>query len=573
MTRRYSGRAFCGFIATATSAISERCRRYPTGTIATESGVNMFKRAHGSAVATAFVFLAIFAVVSVAQENPSDRKSATETLPVEPLPVEPLKTPKTPLNVLIDEINNELKTSRRSLSRDEFIRTHTNIATLIDDLRRVSPDDPHVPTFLPERWLSLKLLAGLRSTNARSPVDRIRELNTEIDEVRKTTTDSRLKCAASFFHTMSKLDDPIDGPAAVSLSEQFVSEWPKDNRSAEILHVAITKLHSAWYMRMALIALLVLISAVTAITSLSPQARTRKRLRLSIILGLLGSVTIVILITAFPHFPGVIVIESITSNLILPTIQIIGSNLLSLVCTYRFVFFVVVASATALSLVAIRQRSEAAIFHRFSKVRQLILGFSLASALCFAVDAYLISRQSTEAARRVAQEYPNSFRGRLAQGQIRKREQIGKQFELEFTDAISGRAVSMKNLQGKVVVVEFWATSCGPCVHEIPELKRLFAKYHDQGVEFIGVSEDAPESEGGLEKLKAFVVKEQIPWPQYYQGHDVRALLTGSAVNDFSESWGIDGIPAIFLIDRSGNLYSTEARGRLETLIPLLLEE
>ena len=122
-------------------------------------------------------------------------------------------------------------------------------------------------------------------------------------------------------------------------------------------------------------------------------------------------------------------------------------------------------------------------------------------------------------------------------------------------------------------MVEFWATWCGPCVHKIPELKRLYAKYHDQGVEFIGISHDLPENEGGLEDLKSFVDKEQIPWPQYYLGRDERRILTGSPQNDFSESWGVDGIPAIFLIDPGGNLYSTEVWGQLDTLIPRLLKQ
>ena len=66
------------------------------------------------------------------------------------------------------------------------------------------------------------------------------------------------------------------------------------------------------------------------------------------------------------------------------------------------------------------------------------------------------------------------------------------------------------------MVVDFWATWCGPCVAEMPAMKKLYAEYKDKGVEFIGVSLD--HKEGGLGQLKAFVAKEGIPWPQYYQG-------------------------------------------------------
>lgn len=537
------------------------------------SGLNMF-RIPCSAYATAFVFLAIVAVESVAQERPGDPSPTIE----KPSPVESSVTPKTPMDIMIDQIQNELRTSHRRLSMVELIRTHTNIATLVGDLRKDSPDDPRTAKFLPERWRSLMILAGRPSTNGRSKFDSMRELNAEIDEVLKTTTDSKLKSDALFYQTLIKFNGPINGPEAVSIAENFVSEWPKDNRSAEVLHSAVTKLHFAWYLRLAVIALFLVISAVVAMTARRPSSNTWKWLRRGILFGLLGIMLFVLLHTSYPpHFPGLKKFEAVALEAVLQVMNLalnrnLEASLLSFVVTYRFWFIIAAACITALLVVAVRQRSEAAPFQRFSRFRQLILGFSLAGAFCFTVDTYLISRQSAELTRRIAQDYPDSFRSRLVQGQTRKRERIGEPFELEFTDVISGRAVSMKNLRGKVVVVEFWATWCGPCVGEIPELKRLYAKYHDQGVEFIGVSHDLPENDGGLESLKSFVAKEQIPWPQYYQGRDNRTWLTGTPLNDFSESWGVDGIPAIFLIDTSGNLYSTDARGQLDTLIPRLLK-
>jgi hypothetical protein len=85
------------------------------------------------------------------------------------------------------------------------------------------------------------------------------------------------------------------------------------------------------------------------------------------------------------------------------------------------------------------------------------------------------------------------------------------------------------------------------------------------------VSQDVPEEDEGLDALKSFVANEHIPWPQFYQGRKVGVFLAGSPTGDFFESWGVDGIPTVFLIDVDGKLYSTDARGRLETLLPRLL--
>ncbi len=79
----------------------------------------------------------------------------------------------------------------------------------------------------------------------------------------------------------------------------------------------------------------------------------------------------------------------------------------------------------------------------------------------------------------------------------------------------------------------------------------------------MGISLDQPEDKGGKEALLNYCKENQITWPQYYQG----AFWDG----EFSTAWGINSIPAIFIVDAEGNLHSTEARGKLDQLIPELI--
>jgi len=137
----------------------------------------------------------------------------------------------------------------------------------------------------------------------------------------------------------------------------------------------------------------------------------------------------------------------------------------------------------------------------------------------------------------------------LAAGKVRIIEAKEKPFSLTFT-SLDGRAVDVSKLQGKVVLIDFWATWCGPCKAEIPNVVATYKKYHDQGFEVVGISLD---SQGARSKLADFVKTHDMPWPQYFDGKGWG--------NEVAATYSIQAIPAMFLLDKEGKIVSTNARG------------
>ncbi len=182
----------------------------------------------------------------------------------------------------------------------------------------------------------------------------------------------------------------------------------------------------------------------------------------------------------------------------------------------------------------------------------------------YQTDAKLLE----ETYRTIATDYGDTREGGQAKAKVYHYDQVGKPFELSFEEATSGEPIDMSKLRGKVVVIDFWATWCGPCIAEMPHMKKLYAAYKDKGVEFIGISLDAPRNEedpskDGLVKLRDWVAANDVTWPQYYQGNGWQS--------EFSSNWKIRSIPAIFVVDQQGRLHSPNARGKLDEMIPEML--
>jgi len=158
----------------------------------------------------------------------------------------------------------------------------------------------------------------------------------------------------------------------------------------------------------------------------------------------------------------------------------------------------------------------------------------------------------------VVEKYPDWIHAGLARELIAEIEKLGPGNPAPLFEAvgIDGRAVSLAALKGRIVLVDFWATWCEPCLRELPNLKRAYERYHHRGFTIVGVSADTDEA-----ALVRFVTKEKMTWP---------IVVDDPIFNAYS----VSSIPMSYLIDRQGRIRGRALYGsEVERTVGELLEQ
>ncbi len=114
--------------------------------------------------------------------------------------------------------------------------------------------------------------------------------------------------------------------------------------------------------------------------------------------------------------------------------------------------------------------------------------------------------------------------------------------------------------RGKLVMLDFWATWCGPCMHEVPNLVKAYKEFHPKSFEILGVSFDQPNS---ADRVKSVTKQQGMTWPQVYEGRFWDTTL--------GKQYGIEAIPQAFLVDGdTGKIVASGEALRGDSLVPTL---
>lgn len=137
------------------------------------------------------------------------------------------------------------------------------------------------------------------------------------------------------------------------------------------------------------------------------------------------------------------------------------------------------------------------------------------------------------------------------EGTVRRLELPGNKMEVDGT-LLSGEEVDWESYRGKVVLVDYWATWCGPCIAELPNVLDAYEKYNEKGFDVLGISLDDDRA-----AVEQFIAARDLPWQTlYYDSPESNGWN-----HPMAERYAIGGIPQAILVDKQGNVVSMNARG------------
>lgn len=138
-------------------------------------------------------------------------------------------------------------------------------------------------------------------------------------------------------------------------------------------------------------------------------------------------------------------------------------------------------------------------------------------------------------------EIITALKGMVEKKKIRDELAPGAPFPDFKESDLEGHDLSISKYKGKVVLVDFWATWCPPCIVKVPEIVKTYNKYHDKGFEVVGISLDEEK-----DKLETFIKQRKMPWPEFFDGKRWD--------NKLAVKYGIDQTPTTYLIGRDGKI-------------------